>query len=200
MHCDTPSTNMNIESYQAFDSLGVCTQAALYDKVPIYIEVLCVMITYSLLCGYQYLKGKYCLQKSGWLQFIVHCLWHIWPWPLVILCSHSQSRLLEEFLPFSIASLILIFIIVWVTWYSNKLWGDQPGFKLQQGQDFPLFHNIQTGSWGRPSFLSNGYWGRFPWRWSGQGMKLTAHLCLVKSRMVELCLHSPICLHGIRIN
>jgi hypothetical protein len=56
---------MITENYQAFDSLGAHAQAAVYDKRPIYIEVFWVMITCSLIGGYQYLKGKYCLQKSG---------------------------------------------------------------------------------------------------------------------------------------
>jgi hypothetical protein len=50
--------------------------------------------------------------------------------------------------------------------------------------------------WGQPSLLSNGYRGLSP-----RGVKLTTHLHLVpKSRMVELYLHSPICLHGIVVN
>jgi hypothetical protein len=37
----------------------------------------------------------------------------------------------------------------------------------------------------------------FFYRSSGEGLKLTTHLFLVpRPRMVELCLHSPICLHG----
>jgi hypothetical protein len=39
-----------------------------------------------------------------------------------------------------------------------------------------------------------------PWE-SGQGMKLTTHLHLVlRSRMMELYLHSPICVHGMVLN
>jgi hypothetical protein len=41
------------------------------------------------------------------------------------------------------------------------------------------------------SLLSNGY----------RGVKLTTHLHLVpRSRMVELYLHSPICLHSVVLN
>jgi hypothetical protein len=55
--------------------------------------------------------------------------------------------------------------------------------------------------WGPPSLLFHGYWGLFPWKWSGQCMKLTNHLhSLPTSRMVEIHLHSPICLHGVVLN
>jgi hypothetical protein len=41
----------------------------------------------------------------------------------------------------------------------------------------------------------------FPWGHSGRGVKLIAILYLVpRSRMVELYLHSPICLHGLTLN
>jgi hypothetical protein len=43
--------------------------------------------------------------------------------------------------------------------------------------------------------------GALPRGWSGRGVKLTSHVHLVpRSRMVELCLHSPICFHGIVLN
>jgi hypothetical protein len=49
--------------------------------------------------------------------------------------------------------------------------------------------------------LSNGYRGLFPCGEGGKGVKLTTHLQLVpRSRMVELYLRSPICLHGIVLN
>jgi hypothetical protein len=50
--------------------------------------------------------------------------------------------------------------------------------------------------WGSPSLLSSGY------RWqSSWGMKLTTHLHLMpRSRLAELYLHSPLCLHGIMLN
>jgi hypothetical protein len=35
---------------------------------------------------------------------------------------------------------------------------------------------------------------------SGQGVKLTTHLLVSKSRMVELHIHSPIRLNGIELN
>jgi hypothetical protein len=47
--------------------------------------------------------------------------------------------------------------------------------------------------WGPPSLLSDGYQRQFPGGLSGWGMKVTTDLNLVlKSRMVELYLHSPI--------
>jgi hypothetical protein len=43
---------------------------------------------------------------------------------------------------------------------------------------------------GPPSLHSNGYWGLFPRRKSGRGVKLTTHLHIVpRSRMAELYLH-----------
>jgi hypothetical protein len=52
--------------------------------------------------------------------------------------------------------------------------------------------------WVPASLLSNGYWGLFNRGLSGRGVNLTTHLHLVpRSRMVELYLHSPVCLHGI---
>jgi hypothetical protein len=52
--------------------------------------------------------------------------------------------------------------------------------------------------WGPPSLLSNGYHGMYSRGKSSGDVKLTTHLHLVpRSRMVELYLHSPICLHGI---
>jgi hypothetical protein len=49
--------------------------------------------------------------------------------------------------------------------------------------------------------LSNGYRRRFPGGQRGLGVKLATHLYLLPmSRMVELYLHSLICLHGIACN
>jgi hypothetical protein len=59
---------------------------------------------------------------------------------------------------------------------------------------------IATG-YGLDGILSNGYRGLYPRGYSGRGMKLTTDLHLVpRSRMVELYLYSPICLHGIVLN
>jgi hypothetical protein len=55
--------------------------------------------------------------------------------------------------------------------------------------------------WGPPSPLSNGYRGLYPTGYSSRGVKLTTHLHLVPmSRMVQLYLHFPICLHGRVLN
>jgi hypothetical protein len=55
--------------------------------------------------------------------------------------------------------------------------------------------------WDPPSLLSNEYQGLFPGWYSGWGVKLATHLHLVpRSRIVELYLHSPICLHDIVLN
>jgi len=47
--------------------------------------------------------------------------------------------------------------------------------------------------WGPPSLLSNGYQGLFPWRWSGRGLKLTAHLRLVPRHTST----PPVCVRGV---
>jgi len=61
---------------------------------------------------------------------------------------------------------------------------------------FSLCHHIQTS---KPSLLSNGYQGLFPWELGGQSMKLTTHLHPVLSlRMcVKLYFHSAMCLLGM---
>jgi hypothetical protein len=64
---------------------------------------------------------------------------------------------------------------------------------------FSLLHSVKISSGGPPSLLPDGYWGMFPRGWGGSGrcVKLTTHLHVVaKSRMVELYLHYPTCLHG----
>jgi hypothetical protein len=54
--------------------------------------------------------------------------------------------------------------------------------------------------WGLPSLLFNGYRGFFPRGQSDRSVKLTTHLHLVlRSRKVELNLHSAVNLHGISI-
>jgi hypothetical protein len=48
--------------------------------------------------------------------------------------------------------------------------------------------------------LTNGNRGLFPRKQSGRDVKVTSHFRLVpRSRMVELYLHSPTCLHGIML-
>jgi hypothetical protein len=54
---------------------------------------------------------------------------------------------------------------------------------------------------GPPNLLANGDRRLLPPEESDLGVKTTTHLRLVpRSRMVELCFHSPICLHGIALN
>jgi hypothetical protein len=64
---------------------------------------------------------------------------------------------------------------------------------------FSLLHGVQTDSGANPiTSYPMGIGGDFPRGYSGQDPKLTTHFHLVpRSRMVELYLHSPICLHGI---
>jgi hypothetical protein len=64
-----------------------------------------------------------------------------------------------------------------------------------------LCHGVQTESRAHPASYPMCTGGSFPRRQSGRGVKLTTHLYLVpRSRMLELYLHSPICLHGIVLN
>jgi hypothetical protein len=62
-------------------------------------------------------------------------------------------------------------------------------------------HSPQTGSGPHPASYPMGTGGGFTGgRYSG-GVKLTTHLQLVpRSRMVELYLHSALCLHGTSLN
>jgi hypothetical protein len=68
--------------------------------------------------------------------------------------------------------------------------------RFQQGKDFPLLHSIQTDSGAHPASYPMGIGGVFPWGVKQPDEKLTNHFHLVrKSRMIELYLLSPICLH-----
>jgi hypothetical protein len=88
-----------------------------------------------------------------------------------------------------------------LSWYSKRLQAEWLGFNSQQGQAIFLY---STPS--RPALRPT----HPPIQWvlravslgvNGWCMKLTTHLCLVpRSRMAELYLHSPICLHGIVLN
>jgi hypothetical protein len=65
-------------------------------------------------------------------------------------------------------------------------------------QDFSLLHYVQTDSGAHPPSYPMGSGGNFPGV-RRQGRQ--ADLGLVpRSRMVELYLHSPLCLHGIVLN
>jgi hypothetical protein len=80
----------------------------------------------------------------------------------------------------------------------------QAGFRITftvEARDFSLLHNVQTGSEAHPASYKMGT-GDFSLRvMCNRGVKLTTHLNLVQRlRMVELHLHSPICLHGVVLN
>jgi hypothetical protein len=65
---------------------------------------------------------------------------------------------------------------------------------------FFLLRSVQTCSGAHPASYS-GYQRLIPWRQSGRSVKLTTHLyLLMRSRMVELYLQSPIRLHGVLRN
>jgi hypothetical protein len=70
---------------------------------------------------------------------------------------------------------------------------DDRGLNAGRGKSFSLLHSIQAGSGAHPALVPMGTECR--------GVKLIIHLHIVlKSRMVELYLHSNIHLHGVVIN
>jgi hypothetical protein len=69
-----------------------------------------------------------------------------------------------------------------------------------RARDFSL-QSVQTGSGAHLASFSVDTGGSFPGSVVVGGMKLTTHFHLVlRSRMVEIHLHSPICLHDIVLN
>jgi hypothetical protein len=73
----------------------------------------------------------------------------------------------------------------------DGLRAEQQGFNSQQRQEFSLLHSVQTTSGAHPASYTISTRVLFA------GLKLATHLHLVtSSRMVELYLHSPTCLHG----
>jgi hypothetical protein len=64
-----------------------------------------------------------------------------------------------------------------------------------------LFHSVQTGSGAHPTSYTVRTRGSVPRGIVAGGAKLTIHLHLVpRSRIVELYLHYPTCLHGVVLN
>jgi hypothetical protein len=85
--------------------------------------------------------------------------------------------------------------------------GTEKGYGLEGRGSIPgsgkkfVLHSIQTGYGARLASCLKGYRELFPRRYSGRVVQLTTHLYLVPmSRMVELYLHSPACLHGVVLN
>jgi hypothetical protein len=69
-----------------------------------------------------------------------------------------------------------------------------------RGRDFSLLYKIQTGSETQSVSYTVGPVGCFLGV-KRQGLTLTIHLHLVpKLRMMEIYLHSTICLHGVVLN
>jgi hypothetical protein len=70
------------------------------------------------------------------------------------------------------------------------------GVRFLAGAREFFLHSVQTLLWDSPIFPYNGYWGLFP-----RGVKLTTHLHLVlRLKMMELYLHSPVRLQGVVLN
>jgi hypothetical protein len=68
-------------------------------------------------------------------------------------------------------------------------------------REFSLLHSVHTGSGFHPASHKMGTKGSFSGSKAAGGVKLTVHFHLVpRSRIVELNLHSPICLHGVMLN
>jgi hypothetical protein len=64
-----------------------------------------------------------------------------------------------------------------------------------EARNLSLLHSVQNGPGIHPAPLPGTL---FSWGSSFRGVKLTTHFLLVpSSRMLELYLHSPTCLHGI---
>jgi hypothetical protein len=64
-----------------------------------------------------------------------------------------------------------------------------------------LLHSVLKGSGDYPASYTIGTGSSFPEGKSGRGLKLATHLHLgLRSRMVELYLHSPIRLYGVARN
>jgi hypothetical protein len=79
-----------------------------------------------------------------------------------------------------------------------------PG-SIPETENFSLPHNVQTGFAPHPSLLFNRYRGLFPPGVKRQGLEAdysspSSAKVKARSRLVELYLHSPICLHGIALN
>jgi hypothetical protein len=65
-------------------------------------------------------------------------------------------------------------------------------------RDFYLMLSVQTGSGVHPGSYPMGTGVCFPWDTAASVVKLTTHLPLVlRSRMVDQYIHSPIHLHGM---
>jgi hypothetical protein len=78
---------------------------------------------------------------------------------------------------------------------------DGCGLIAGRGKRFSSAPQHPDRLWGPPSLLSNWVQGAFPRGWSSWGVKLTIHLHLVlRSRMAQLYLHSPIHLYGVMLN
>jgi hypothetical protein len=79
--------------------------------------------------------------------------------------------------------------------------GEKSGFNSRQRQGILSSTERPDRLWGPSSLLYNGYRGQFPRGVKRQGVNLTTHLHLVlRLRVVEPYLHSPICLHDVMLN
>jgi hypothetical protein len=85
--------------------------------------------------------------------------------------------------------------------HPTGLWAWWLRFNAWLRQEIFLYSSVQTSSGDPPSLLSNGYWGLFPqhkavlvWSWP------LTYIYYRRSRIVELYLHSPMCLHGMVLN
>jgi hypothetical protein len=81
-------------------------------------------------------------------------------------------------------------------WYSDRLRFGRSDFGFQQEQDIFLSPQRPVRLRGPPSLLFYGFRGK-----SGRGVKLTTHFHLVlRSRILEIYLRSPIRLGGVVLN
>jgi hypothetical protein len=70
-----------------------------------------------------------------------------------------------------------------------------------RAREFSLLNNVQTGSGAHPDSYQADTGDCYSGGKEAGDVKLTTHLHLVpKSKMMELCVHSPIRLHGLVLN
>jgi hypothetical protein len=164
---------------------------------------------------------EYVCYKKNSLNVNLNCLFSILPWSLLYDLIPAQYIIFLPHYRISTWSVVNIlcavhFMHLWIwlkifTFTDYKWsWDSSVGIVVGYGLDglgsipgsarFFSYPQHPDQFWGPPSLLSN-LQGALPLGIKWQEHKLTTHLHLVlRSRKVELYLHSPKCLHGIVLN